>query len=254
MAKKIGLVLEVQSKQVFESLSKIDVELGIVNKSLRATKKQLEIFAQGGDDAKELTEVLSSQGKTIQDVEKEYVSLKAQQAQLRQEQKDLNKQVRETTRAFKEAKFPKGSLEALKVEYRDLTKQLSLLTKEELKNANNKALIEKSERLSNEINERSKSFGNFKDNIGRYEESVVSALNTTQSLFSESFSTIAAGLGIGGAIGAGLELIGSGIEVVQQLGQEFIQLRGQIQSLTGIKEPEVLKQLAAQRQSFSRNF
>jgi hypothetical protein len=203
--KKIGFILEVQgAKDTVAELAKLELQLAEVSKEIRAAKK-------AGD-------------------EELYASLRAEQLELQASTRDLRKELREQEKDFKAARFPTDSLEALRLEYRQLRREQDKLSTADPKF---KEQARELSVLSDRINDAKKEMGDFTSNIGRYEEAFTSALDAAGNAFSGDIASLAAGLGAGGAIVAGLDALQQGVQIVRDLTQEFVVLRGEVNQLTG---------------------
>lgn len=238
--KTVGLKLEVRSADAVKGLAKVEIELSGVNKRLNELKKQITIFRAGGEEAEKLTAELAKQGKTVGDLEKEYESLKKNQIDLRGSAKDLRKELREVDKAFKAQEFPEDSLLGLRKQYRELREELDRTSQSADKVKFDK-LTADAERLKSDIKDIAFAVGDFRDNVGNYENAVSSALSTTEGLLTGNLAVLAAGLGVGGVVAQGFELIGGGVEQVVTLTKEFDTLRGGVQTLTNETGPNLNK-------------
>lgn len=202
--KKIGLVYVVEGKQAVQQLAQIELKQSEITASIKEAKKVAD-------------------GKT-------YAKLREEQLALNSAANELKKTLREQDQAFKAAKFPTDSLIGLRQQYRLLIREIEKMSSTD-PGFDKKA--QEAAQLSRRINDLSKQAGNFKDNIGRYEESIVSALDSTGAALSGNISGLIAGLGAGGAIGAILQLGGEAAEAVSEMVAEVNKARTAVRQLTG---------------------
>lgn len=225
MKKIVGLGLEINpTKGTVKELAEVELRLQGIRTELRKAKKE-------GD------------GKT-------YAKLREEQIKTQQVAGDLRKEIRQQVKDFKAAKFPTDSIEGLRLQYRKLRREIDGLSEAD---PNFDKLSKQAEQLSNRINTLKKNTGDFTSNIGRYEESVTSAIQSTTDLLSGNATSLIAGLGPAGAVAAGVDLLAQGIQVVGDLSKEFVVLRGNVQTLSNVTGEE-LDRVAAQVGALSDTF
>ena len=93
---------------------------------------------------------------------------------LRAAQDELNKVTKAGTTEFKAAD---DSIAGLERRYKETYKAYRLLSEEQRKSPAGKAMAESMEKWSNQLNELKKGVGNWKDNIGRYSDSIMDAFS-----------------------------------------------------------------------------
>jgi chromosome segregation ATPase len=203
-------------------------------------------------ELKQVSDALKEAKKTAdQDI---YSSLRRQQIALQQEGAALRREIRAQEQAFKAQDLPEDSIIRLRQRYRELKKEIDGISTADPK-FEEKA--KEAKRLSDRINELNKEAGSFKENIGRYEESVVSALGATEGLLSGSLDSIVGALGVGGPVVAGLTAIGGTVAVIGDLTNEFIRLRGETQQLTqttGDQLDTITANVAAIADTYDKDF
>lgn len=204
MEKRVGIVYSVEAKDTIRELSNVELAIDKVNQQVKEAKKTAD-----GDTYKKLRE---------------------EQLKLRGEANELRKTLRQQQKDFRDAKFPPDSLIGLRRQYRLLSREIDQISTSDPKF---KEKAREAAQLSNRINELSKSTGNFRNNIGRYEESIVSAIGSTGDLISGNLTGLVSGLGIGGALGALLSIGTEGVQAVADLANEIREVRQQVRLLTG---------------------
>lgn len=207
MAKKIALTYEVTTGKTAKELAEVELRLNDISKALRQAKKDAD-------------------GKT-------YAKLRAEQIDLQEEGRRLRKEVRDQSKAFKDADFPADSLIGLRQEYKRLRKEVNALSSDQRNSDFGQNLIEEARRVKQQIDDIGASVGDFRSNVGNYQNAVENALNATGGLLGGNFSAVLAGFGAGGAIVAGLDFLQQGVSAATELTNQFIELRGQVQQLTG---------------------
>lgn len=101
--------------------------------------------------------------------------------QLVKDEKDYNDVTKATKTTIDAAA---DSIVGMEKEYKSLYNAYRLLTEAERNTPFGKDMAEQLTTLSNKLNEAKKNVGNFKDNIGRYSESMVSALSSVSGVVS----------------------------------------------------------------------
>lgn len=225
-----------------------------------ATRRQALIFdiavsSSTKDDLEQLEKDLLAVNEQIKEARKSgdqdlYASLKTQQSALRQELKDTRAEIRNQIRDFRQAQFPTDSLEGLRLAYREVRQEVNRMSQTDPRFEERQA---EARRLKDEIKVLAASFGDTRDNVGNYQEAIENALQATQGLISGSVGPLLAGLGIGGALATGFEVISDGAQVLEEITFRFIELRGEIQRLTNISGPE-LGTLASQVDALANTF
>lgn len=111
----------------------------------------------------------------------------AQEKELQQQQKELNKSIDLTTRAFVQQAnaVPKDSIVGLQLELAKLTKQYNLLGKAELESAQGQQLQSKIAGVTNEISDREQAVGNFRRNVGNYQSAIQGLIPKLEELQKE---------------------------------------------------------------------
>lgn len=214
MARKLALGFDVAvSNQTTERLKEVETRLLAVSEGLKNARKEgdKEVFGK----------------------------LKVEQKALREELKATNKEIRDQIKDFNSSQFDPTSLIGLRQRYRELRREVDQLDAAGRESDFGQQLISEAARVKQSIKDIAGSVGDFRDNVGDYQGAVERALSSTQALLSGSLSSLAAGLGIGGALAGGLDLLDSGIDSVRQISEEFIRLRGVIQQLTGAAGAEL---------------
>ncbi|MCI5082136.1 MAG: hypothetical protein MRY78_10595 [Saprospiraceae bacterium] len=150
--RKVGFILEINgAKETIDRIAELELQLGDVTTQLREAKK-------AGD----------------QDL---YKKLRGDSANLRQEIKDLNSELRDQVKQFKDAKFPEDSYRALNLQLIEAKKEIKALSKAELEAGKGDALRDKIQRLSTELKEFDQELGDNFRNVGNYEEDINKALD-----------------------------------------------------------------------------
>lgn len=266
MAEKVLIEFEVNSSRAANELGRVEVALNEINDRVREAKKQLRDFSRGGADAERVTKELAEQGKTIEDVREEYTQLRNEQIRLQETGKELRREVRNQAKEFNALDLDENSIIRLRQEYRRLKAELDQLDTTDDVFAEKAAEAAK---LADRINELNKSAGSFRENVGRYEDSIGSLLGVTEEgifgVFSATTDLIGQGglgglsstlgsLGPQGAIaGAAVQGLAEVSEAVIGLVDEFIVLRGETQKLTGATGDD-LDQYTSKIQALSQTF
>ena len=214
MAKVAAVSLVIETKDTAKRLAEIDFELDSIGKKLREAKKA------GQSDV--------------------YAGLKQQQAGLRTEAREVNKALRDQSLAFLQAakNIPKDSLTGLTTQYRELRRQIDLLSEAERKSAFGQSLLKSAGGIKRQIDTVSASVGDFRSQVGNYKNSVLDALNST-GLLGGNVSAIFSGAGAAGAVGAGLGLAAVGVKKLFDLNKEISSLQASVQKTTQLTEEQV---------------
>jgi len=174
---------------------KVAIQLRISSPDARGTAKELAaVELQIEQITKQLKEAKKqADGDT-------YARLRDEQIKLQSEGVKLRKEIRDQQRAFREQEFPSDSIIGLRRQYRLLKREIDGIGESDPKFDR---LADEAARVADRINELNKQSGSFKDNIGRYEESIGSALDATSGFFSGGgISALAGGLA-GSVLGGG---------------------------------------------------
>jgi TP901 family phage tail tape measure protein len=140
---------------------------------------------------------------------------KTQVADLTQQQKELN-------REFKQTQVPTDSLAGLRLEYSKLSEQISQLTKAERGTDFGKKLIQSAANVKAEINGIQESVGNFTGSVGNYRKALVSI-----------FDLVSAGLVTGG-IERTVAIIAGAIQSGVQEFAKYEKALDNLSALTGV--------------------
>lgn len=206
--RKVGFILEINgAKETIDRIAELELQLGDVTTQLREAKK-------AGD--KDL-----------------YKKLRGDSANLRQEIKDLNKELREQVKQFKDAEFPEDSYRGLNRQLVNARREIKELSRAELEAGKGDALLKKIQKLDKELKDFDQTIGQNFRNVGNYEQAIENALGNLTAGITGNLGGLAAGLGAGGAIVAGLDLLADGAVYVAQITAEFVKLRGEVQNLSG---------------------
>ena len=197
--------IDIESSDSTKELANLELQLAQVTKQVQRAKK-------------------ANDGEIYEELRKEQLKLQAAVGESR-------KAVRQQIKDLQSAKFPTDSIIGLQSQYAKLRREINRTGRED---PNFPKLVAQAEKLSNQINDTKKSFGDFTSNIGRYEESVTSALQSTGSLLGGDISGFIGGLGIGGAVAAGVDLLAQGVLEVKNLVTEYANLRGEIQRVSDL--------------------
>ena len=133
-----------------------------------------EILGRQINSVKELKSAIKELQDSLVGVDAESEEFKTTTQQLAAAQAELNK----VTRAGKDENIAaKDSIAGMEKEYRNLYNTYKMLSEEQRNSDFGKNMASSLETLSTKLNDSKKEVGNFKDNIGRYSESVVDAFN-----------------------------------------------------------------------------
>lgn len=214
MAKVAAVSLVIETKDTAKRLAEIDFELDSIGKKLREAKKA------GQADV--------------------YAGLKQQQAALRTEAREVNKALRDQSLAFLQAakSIPKDSLTGLTTQYRELRRQIDLLSESQRKSDFGQRLISQAKNVKTQIDNIGASVGDFRSNVGNYRGALndfFSASNLLGGNVSAIFSGISkaglAGVIVGGAAQATAALF--------ELNKTISALQAGVQKTTGLTEAQV---------------
>lgn len=140
MARKILFEIEIENVGAARRIEALREEIRRLNKELKG--------ADAGSDAfKELIAKITD--------------AKLETAELKEEQKKLN-------REFQAAKFPKDSLQGLRIEYAKLTDQIKILSAAERASPFGQSLIANAANVKKQIDGIEQSIGRFTGNVGNY--------------------------------------------------------------------------------------
>lgn len=175
MSKTIGFRLDVDGTAgSVTKLVQVEQSLGKVTQKLKELKKE------GNLD------------KNIDQFEK----LRAEQLKLQQEGTKLRKEIREQNKAFETAQYPKDSLVGLRMEYNNLSKQISILDAQTLKSTHGQNLVNQAAAIDAQIKKTEYSIGNFRRNVGNYQD----AMRGVGSLVGGQLGIAGVGMGTGTGI------------------------------------------------------
>lgn len=211
------------------SKKKVGLELDI---DLTGSKELAEVELRLKEIAKAMREAAKA-GDT-----EAYAKLRQEQIKLQSSSKDLRKELRDQVKDFKAAKLPADSIEALRREYIALKKELLSISSTDA-NFDKKAAEAKA--LNDRIKELEKSLGDTRRNVGNYQADIEAAFGNISQAIGGNISSLAAGLGAGGLIIAGVDLVSEGLQVVRDLSKEIIQLQGRVSQVTDLQGEELVK-------------
>lgn len=133
-----------------------------------------EILGKQINSVKQLKDEIKNLQNSLLGVDKDSAEFAKTSAQLAAAQDELTK----ITRAGKEENLAaKDSIVGMQQEYKKLYDQYKLLSDEQRNSDFGKNMAASLETLSNKLNETKQGVGNFKDNIGRYTDSVTAAFS-----------------------------------------------------------------------------
>lgn len=146
MAKKILFEIEVENVGAARRIDALREEIKRLNKEIKGVN-------EGTDEYRKLTgEIANSQ-----------IEIK----ELKEQQKQLN-------REFQAAKFPKDSLQGLRIEYGKLTEQIKILSAAERGSKFGESLIKNAANVKGQIDGIEQSIGRFTGNVGNYRSAFAS--------------------------------------------------------------------------------
>lgn len=178
MANKLFFQIEFQGgADVIKELAQVELELNNVKNQINAAKK-------AGD----------------QDL---YKNLRVQQEDLKKSSAELRKEIKDQTKAFEAAKYPKDSLIGLEQEYAKLRIEIRGLSKDARDSAEGIAKIKLADSLKSQILEVESSIKDFKGNIGNYG----SALGNVGDLLTGGLITGGITAAIAGVVSFGQESV-----------------------------------------------
>lgn len=217
---------------------------------------------------------LNAELKKAEEGTARYKELTVQLGKAKGEVTDLTKQQKALNDSFNNAKFPKGSLLDLRVEYGKLAKQIELLTEAERKSNFGQGLIKNAVNLKTQINGIEQSIGRFQGQVGNYKAAfgaigdqltgglatggVVAAvgaiaavmkIGTDQALkYEQALADLSALTGLTGESLKGLENVATGLQNIQIKGVEIVNAGPEILNalkLVGGAQPELLQNAEA---------
>lgn len=218
-AKTFTYRIDIESSATTKDLAQLELQLNEVNKAIREAKKA------GDTDT--------------------YESLRREQLSLQDASKELRKEIREQTKAFREQKFPQDSLIGLRKQYRELRKEINALSREERESEFGKGLIARAKGINDSIKDIAGSVGDFRDNVGNYRDVLgqfrdLDAGSLIAGLFDGSASegikkvvsslnpyAIAATAAVAGTVALTKEII--------RVTQEYTKLNAEVSRLTGLE-------------------
>ena len=176
-----------------------------------------------------------------------YKELNKDLGALKEIQKDLRADTRDLGRAFKiSADDGRESYYALQAELSNLKREYKQLSRAERDAADGRDLQKKIRGISKELKDLDSGLGDNFRNVGNYAEGVSQALQG-------SIGGLAAGLGAGGALVAGIEIVGEGLRVVRDLSKEIVAVEGKIRQVTQL-EGEALGSATTRVQALAKTF
>ena len=218
-AKTFTYRIDIESSATTKDLARLELQLNEVNKAIREAKKE-------GD------------GKT-------YEKLRREQLSLQDASKELRKEIREQTKAFREQKFPQDSLIGLRKQYRELRKEINALSREERESEFGKGLIARAKGINDSIKDIAGSVGDFRDNVGNYRDALgefqgldtgsliaglfdgSTAKGINQVVSSLNPYAIAATAAVAGTVALTKEIV--------RVTQEYTKLNAEVSRLTGLE-------------------
>ena len=214
MGKVAAVSLVIETKDTAKRLAEIDFELDSIGKKLREAKKAGQ-----------------------QDV---YAGLKQQQAALRTEAREVNKALRDQSIAFQQAakNIPKDSLAGLTTQYRELRRQIDLLSESQRKSDFGQKLISQARGIKSQIDQIGDSVGDFRSRVGDYR----GALNdffSTSNLLGGNLTSIFSGLSKAALAGTVVSGLVQGTKALFDLNKEISSLQASVQKTTGLTEAQV---------------
>jgi TP901 family phage tail tape measure protein len=214
MGKVAAVSLVIETKDTAKRLAEIDFELDSIGKKLREAKKA------GHQDV--------------------YAGLKSQQAALRNEAREVNKALRDQSLAFQQAakSIPKDSLTGLTTQYRELRRQIDLLSESQRKSDFGQRLIGQAKGIKTQIDSIGASVGDFRSNVGNYRGALNDFFSSSNllggnvsSLFANVSKAGLAGIIVGGAAQATKALF--------DLNKTISGLQAGVQKTTALTEAQV---------------
>lgn len=172
--KKLAFILELENgAKLVSQVADIDLKFKSLGKEIRATEKELDLFANG---SKEQRQELEKEGKSLEQLETKYKALKAEQVDLREAKRRTNGDIRDQIKLFDDLgkKVPDDSLIGLRRTYRSLRQEIDGLSKEARALPENVEKIKKANSVKNDINEMGKAVGDFREQVGSYEKAITS--------------------------------------------------------------------------------
>ena len=214
MGKVAAVSLVIETKDTAKRLAEIDFELDSIGKKLREAKKAGQ-----------------------QDV---YAGLKSQQAALRNEAREVNKALRDQSLAFQQAakSIPKDSLTGLTTQYRELRRQIDLLSESQRKSDFGSRLINQAKGIKSQIDGIGASVGDFRSNVGNYR----GALNdffSSSNLLGGNVSSLFANVSKAGLAGVIVGGAAQATKALFELNKTISGLQAGVQKTTALTEAQV---------------
>lgn len=126
------------------------------------------------DALREEIKRLNKEIKGVNEGSEEYRKLTGRVAEAQIEIKDLKEEQKRLNREFQAAKFPKDSLQGLRIEYSKLTEQIKVLSAAERSSPFGQSLIRNAAGVKKEIDGIEQSIGRFTGNVGNYRSAFAS--------------------------------------------------------------------------------
>lgn len=117
---------------------------------------------------------LNKEIKGVEDGSDEYRKFAGEIANAQIEIKDLKEQQKALNREFQAAKFPKDSLQGLRIEYSKLSEQLKVLSAAERQSPFGQSIIANAANVKKQIDGIEQSIGRFTGNVGNYRSAFAS--------------------------------------------------------------------------------
>lgn len=258
---KIAFTLEFQgSGQLTKQLSQVELDLGAIGKQLSQVKKDIDTFNNGTEEQRN---ALIESGKSLKSLTNDYERLRVQQVQLQEERKGLNRELRDQVKAFNEVEnaVPEDSLIGLRRQYKELRKEINLLSTEERESDFGQELIKNAAKIKQEIIDIGQSVNDGREGVGLYLKALQDffklggANNSAGGALSGVLGDIlgggggpGGGGGLGGAIskataafgpyGAALSAVGSGVvalgSYIVSVTKQFEELNNAVGTTTGL--------------------
>ncbi len=220
----VALDFEINTNNTSQELAEVELELTKIREQLKKAKAE-------------------NDGTT-------FAKLRREQLLLQEQAKDLRKEFRNTVKDFKANTFPPDSIIALRREYRRVKQEVLELSTSDPRF---KEKAREADLLADRLKDLEKSIGDTRRNVGNYEEDVTNAFETVQASFEGNLTALAAGLGAGGAVVAGIDAVTQGLIVLRDLSNQIVETRGQVQQLTG-QTGEALDDTTSRVQAIANTF
>lgn len=134
------------------------------------------------DALREEIKRLNKEVKGVNEGSEEYRKLTGRIAEAQIEIKDLKEEQKRLNREFQAAKFPKDSLQGLRIEYSKLTEQIKVLSAAERSSPFGQSLIRNAAGVKKEIDGIEQSIGRFTGNVGNYRSAFQGLSNVLLSI------------------------------------------------------------------------